>query len=71
MNCIVVTRLGPLSAGFGGGAFFQPFLVGLEGRPFLLALGQAFPLQQVIKIVVGGTDFDRPEAGLADAVAIP
>src|SRR6185437_4169652 len=52
-------------------ALGDPFRVALEGVPLLLPLGERFPLQQVVKILVRFADQDGPEAGLANAVLLP
>ena len=38
-----------------------------EGVPFLLAVGEAVPFEQVVQGVVRRADQNRPEAHLADA----
>ena len=48
-----------------------PCRVGLEGVPFLLAIGERFPGQHVVQIVVAVADQHGPEAGLLDAVLVP
>jgi hypothetical protein len=55
----------------GFGAFLQPFGVVHEGGPFGFALGQGFPGQEVDELLVALADDRRPEAGLADAEALP
>jgi hypothetical protein len=54
--------------GFRFRALGDPFLVLLERAPFLLALGQAFPFQQVGQRLVAGADERGPEADRLDAV---
>src|SRR5690606_5684368 len=53
------------------GFLARPFGVGGKGVPALLALGQAFPFQQVVKIVVVLAHLHRPEAGMTDAMFFP
>src|SRR5215510_296272 len=53
------------------GAFADPLGIAHERVPFLLALGQRFPGQHVMQVVVGFADQRGPEAGLADAVPLP
>src|SRR5262249_46699720 len=48
-----------------------PLPVGLERGPLLLALGEVLPLEHVVQVVVAVADQHRPEADLADAVALP
>ena len=56
---------------FGLRPFFDPLRVCLKGGPFFVAFGERFPCEQVIQILIGITDRDRPEPRLADAVAFP
>src|SRR5581483_9467570 len=60
---------GPVALGLG--ALGDPVGIAHERRPFLLALGQRLPLQQVVEILVRMADHDGPEAGLAYAVLRP
>src|SRR5581483_3445168 len=53
------------------GAGRDPGRVGLERGPLLLALGQRFPGQEVVQILVAVADEHGPEAGLPDAVLLP
>src|SRR6185437_635763 len=55
----------------GLGALGDPFGIAHERRPFLLALGQRLPLQEIVQILVRLADHDRPEPGLANAVLRP
>src|SRR5690348_4346000 len=48
-----------------------PLGIGLEGRPFLFAVRERFPFEEVIEGLVGIADCDGPEAGLLDTVALP
>src|SRR3954463_8360344 len=53
------------------GARRHPFGIGHESRPYLLPLGERFPLQHVSEIVIGFADHGGEETGLADAVLFP
>src|SRR6202041_925622 len=53
----------------GFGALCDPFGIGLERVPFLLALGERFPLQHIGEVLVRVADQRRPEPRLLDAVA--
>ncbi len=56
---------------FGLRPFFDPLRVGLKGGPFFVAFGERFPFEQVVQILIGIADRDRPESRLADTVAFP
>jgi hypothetical protein len=45
--------------------------VGLKGVPFLLAVGERIPFQEIIQGLVRVADPGGPEAGLLDAVLLP
>jgi hypothetical protein len=45
--------------------------VGEELVPHALALGERFPSEQIVKVVVAVADHHGPEAGLPDAVLVP
>src|SRR5499426_3005083 len=64
-------RLNDRAVAFALGAFADPLEIAHERVPFLLALGQRFPRQHVMQVVVGFADQRGPEAGLADAVPLP
>src|SRR5438105_11621425 len=49
----------------------DPLGIGLEGRPFLFAVGERFPFQEIIEGLVRIPDCDGPEAGLLDTVSLP
>src|ERR1700732_1277728 len=55
----------------GLGALGVPFRVSLECVPFLFAVGERLPLEQVVKSLVRIANRRGPEAGLLDAVALP
>src|SRR3546814_339949 len=57
--------------GLGLRPLLQPFRIGGEGVPLLLAVGERIPGEQVIERLVRFADQDGPEAGLADAVPLP
>src|SRR5262249_27905967 len=58
----VLLGLGPLRVPFG---------VGLERVPFFLAVGERFPLEEVVEGLVRIADAGSPEAGLLDTVSLP
>ena len=49
----------------------EPFRVAREGVPLALPLGQGFPFEQIIQILIRRTDGNGPEACLTDAVLVP
>src|ERR1700755_2567647 len=53
------------------GAAGDPVGIGLERGPFLLAVGQRIPGDEISQFLVGGADQRRIEAGLLDAVLVP
>src|SRR5262245_6792627 len=48
----------------GLGARGEPGRIGHEGAPLLLALGERFPLQHVVEVLVRVADHHGPETGL-------
>src|SRR5262245_39806197 len=53
-------------------ALGEPFRISGELAPLGLALGERFPGQQIVQVLVAaGADHDGPEARLADAVPLP
>src|SRR5262249_2981651 len=53
-------------------ALGEPFRIARELGPLGLALGERLPGQEVVQVLVSaGPDHDRPESGLADAMAFP
>src|SRR5829696_6579706 len=59
----------PVALGFC--ALLQPFRIDHERAPLLFALGHVLPFDQVVELVVVGSDQHRPEARLTDAVLFP
>src|SRR5271165_721988 len=55
----------------GLGALGAPLGISLEGGPFLFAVGQRLPFEEVIESLVRIADRDGPETGLLNAVALP
>src|ERR1700733_12597115 len=55
----------------GVSAHLDPGRVGLERAPYLFALGERFPGEQIMQVVAAVADQHRPEAGVADAVLLP
>src|SRR5450631_4465641 len=55
----------------GLGARRDPVRVALECRPFLLAVGERFPCQQIGQFLIGFADQRSEETGLLDAVLLP
>src|SRR6185295_12640472 len=54
----------------GLAALGNPFWVGREGGPLLLAIGHRFPGEQIHQVVVRLADLGGPEARLLDAVLL-
>src|SRR5580658_9614343 len=52
-------------------ADFEPGRIGGKRVPLLLALGERFPDEQIMQVVVAVTDQHGPEADLLDAVLFP
>src|ERR1700722_1011426 len=53
------------------GACIDPVRIGHESVPFLLAVGERLPGQQIGQLEVGLADQRGPEASLLDAVLVP
>src|SRR5437660_671342 len=52
-------------------ARLDPFRIALKGGPFLLAIGERFPCQQIGQFLMGFADQRREKSGLPDAVLLP
>ena len=63
--------LDDLSVALTFGAGRNTFRVGLERIPLLLALGQRFPGQQVMQVIVAVADEHRSETRRPDAMSFP
>src|SRR5579862_3136005 len=56
---------------FARSASIDPFRIGHERIPPLLAVGERLPRQQISQLLIGLADERGPEAGLLDAVLVP